>query len=186
MMNLTSNLKSAVNFYNSLTKREFHKLKNLENVKGLIEHTSSDFKETVLTEYMDEEFFFALTGIRTNSRSIPYYFEFKKKLGKNFSWNMIGNAKSYIHFKNDTVLEVVVPKWEIYQKNIMKFIAILLFLFSIALFFILKKTSNTLAEVISYFFLIMVPILLFYLVMKSIDPVLSAIAIEKRLATLEN
>lgn len=186
MINPGSNLKSVIDFYNSLTKREFHKLKNLEDVKGLIEHTSSDFKETILAEYMDEEFFFALTGIRTNSQSIPYYLEFKRKLGKNFSWNMIGKAKSYIQFKNDTVLEVAVPKWEIYQKNIMKCIGILLLLMSIALFFVLKNAGNSLNVVILSSFFIMVPILLFYLTMNHIEPVLSAIAIEKRLAILEN
>ncbi|MBH2005047.1 MAG: hypothetical protein I8H66_10195 [Sphingobacteriia bacterium] len=186
MINLIGMLKSIIDLYNNRTKMKFHELKNLEAVKGLIEHSSSDFKKTVLTEYMDEELFFALTGIRTNAQSIRYYLELEKKLGQNFSWSMIGKAKSYIHFKDDSTLVVIVPKWEIYMKNLMKSFGILLILTSILLLFVLKNTGNTLNVVILSSFFIMVPILLFYLTMNHIEPVLSAIAIGKRLSSLEN
>lgn len=68
--------------------------------------SNQDFYQDLNTEVQNVNAFFILTGIHTNSTSIPLFIKFKKDLGENFTWPDVTtvNRKGYIKFTENKII----------------------------------------------------------------------------------
>jgi hypothetical protein len=167
---------------NSQRNRKFRKILNTKEIDFFLDKFDDDFKKTFILPDLKGNFFYIQTGIYTNEVSIDKYIELKNRLGKNFTWENIKDATSYLKFEDDK-LTIKVPKFVRIAGNILTIFAISFIVFSFLLFIYYSsdykyftKTGYIKLSVMTIF-----PIVCSIFLLYSINPIITATSIAKRL-----
>lgn len=169
----------------SYQRRRLKNLLNAVEAKDLIEKCSEDFKSNFVMIDFQENYFFAQTGIKTNQKSIACYIQLKDKLGNDFTWEPIRIAKPYLKLKSGKI-KVVISKWERLYKNAVLIYGFGLFLVGIGIGLYLNQyDQRTVTDTLQVLFLVITPMIFGYLALTSVQSLISASNIEKRLEELK-
>lgn len=171
---------------NFFTRKSKIQIKSVD-MDTMSKYVSKDFREKIIVQIADESIFEHLTGISTNQQSINSYYELKNKLGNNFTWKQIKNAKPYLRFDDDNNIFVHLPKMLILFKNISLSIAFIILLISIIMLLYISNleigSNNRL--IISFVVYYVYFMLCIYFILHSLVPVIDAHMIKKRINDLD-
>ncbi|AZZ58472.1 hypothetical protein OKE68_06570 [Riemerella anatipestifer] len=159
----------------------------IKDVDVMSKYASKDFREKIIAQIAEESTFEHLTGISTNQQSISSYYELKNKLGNNFTWKQIKNAKPYLRFDNDNNIFVNLPKALILLKNISLGIAFIILFASIIMLLYVSNLEIKLSDklIISFIVYYIYFMLCIYFILHSLVPVIDAHMIKKRMNNLD-
>lgn len=159
----------------------------IKDVDVMSKYASKDFREKIIAQIAEESTFEHLTGISTNQQSISSYYELKNKLGNNFTWKQIKNAKPYLRFDNDNNIFVNLPKALILLKNIFLGIAFIILFASIIMLLYVSNLEIKLSDklIISFIVYYIYFMLCIYFILHSLVPVIDAHMIKKRMNNLD-
>ncbi|MCO7319752.1 hypothetical protein OKE80_10540, partial [Riemerella anatipestifer] len=159
----------------------------IKDVDVMSKYASKDFREKIIAQIAEESTFEHLTGISTNQQSISSYYELKNKLGNNFTWKQIKNAKPYLRFDNDNNIFVNLPKALILLKNISLGIAFIILFASIIMLLYVSNLEIKLSDklIISFIVYYIYFMLCIYFILHSLVPVIDAHVIKKRMNNLD-
>ncbi|WP_018675594.1 hypothetical protein [Riemerella columbina] len=159
----------------------------IKDVDVMSKYASKDFREKIIAQIAEESTFQHLTGISTNQQSISSYYELKNKLGNNFTWKQIKNAKPYLRFDNDNNIFVNLPKALILLKNISLGIAFIILFASIIMLLYVSNLEIKLSDklIISFIVYYIYFMLCIYFILHSLVPVIDAHMIKKRMNNLD-
>lgn len=176
---------SFVQLIFSYKRRRLKNLLNAVETKSLLDQARTDFKEKFILPDFEENYFYVQTGIKTNYKSIEKYINLKNTLSDDFTWDIIKQAKQHFEFK-DSELKVTISKLKRLYKKIFLIIGLLFFITSLFLAFYLNNYEmKTLEELILYFYIIIIPLFFGYITVNSVQSLIYATMIEKKLNKLK-
>lgn len=133
---------------------------------------------------MKELCFFSQTGIDTNEKSIPKYISFKDKLGGNYTWPKIKRAKQHLD-SNGPEIKINLSKTERICANIAISLSLFFFTGGIILYFYLNQfKTQGIGDILITMGSLVVPMIIGFLFFISVDSILIAEQMEKRLKSL--
>lgn len=167
---------------NSQRNKKFRKILNTKEIDFLLDKFDDDFKKKFILPDLKGNFFYIQTGIYTNEVSIDKYIEFKNRLGKNFTWENIKVAKSYLKFEDDK-LTIKIPQFVRIAGKILSIFAILFITVSFLLFIYYSSDFKyfTKTDYIKLSVMTIFPIVCSIFLLYSINPIINATLIAKRL-----
>jgi len=170
----------------ALNKRKHKKFFNAVEAKGLIELSNDKFRNEFILPDFEETYFYSQTGIKTNYKSIPMYIELKDKLGNNYTWKPIREAKPHLIFC-DGKLEVSLNRFQRILKNIFIVVGLLFIVVGVLVtVFINEFQPKTATEIVLVILFMIIPMIIGYLTVNSVQSLVSASLISKRLKVIEN
>lgn len=174
-------------YFNVYLKRKFKKIQYLIDANSILSNIGDDFKSGFIEPTIQENLFFILSGIKTNNKSIPAYYELKDTLGQNYHWDIIRSAKPYFRFNNGGKIIIELSPSTIRMKKVSIGIAVIC---AIIAFIILFGSTyidfkNPLVYLVLYIAVIMLCLLAFY-ILYVITPVQNASDLKKRLDQITN
>ena len=163
------------------------KLLTLKELNETFDRFGDNFRDSFIKDDLKELYFSLRTGIETNAVSIEKYIELKNKLGKNFTWKIIKNSRSYLVFKDNHIIVKISYLEQIFTYFFLIIVFISLIIAIGIFIFFYNSFANPTKDIWIKFIGTELVILsstmyLFY----SISPALQAISIKKRLEELES
>lgn len=171
-------------FFDSLQRRNLKNALNDLQTFSALDKFDDDFKTKFVEPYVKELYFFSQTGIDTNEKSIPKYISFKDKLGGNYTWPKINRAKQHLDL-NSSEIKINLSKMERISANIAIVVSLVFFAGGIILHSYLNqfKTHGT-RDILIIMGSLIFPMIIGFLFLFSVDSILIAKQIEKRLESI--
>lgn len=167
-------------------RKRLKKLNNLKSAYNTFENPETDFEKSFIEPVKIETCFFIETGIETNFKSIPKYIAFKDKLGLNFTWSHIKKIQNYLDLTKGEISLTLSRSNKIYSNIILVTILIILTSGFLSFLFLNQYKVKISVEYFLVFLPLAVSFLLAYILFSSIDSILTAKLVEKRLNKIES
>lgn len=172
---------------NYYIKRKFRNMQYLIDSHQVLQNLPENFKDKFVDPTIQENLFLVMTGIKTNYNSIDSYIELRDLLGENFNWEIIKNAKPHLKFNNEKKIYVKLRRFQIIFMN---FSLISSFILVIIGFLILMYFSqfeiNNFSETLLQYILMFPFFLLAYFLISSVQSIVSANIIKKKIEKMES
>ncbi|MCV9932876.1 hypothetical protein OIU80_11325 [Flavobacterium sp. LS1R47] len=175
---------SLSNLFDSLQRRNLKNVLNDLETFSALDKFDEDFKTKFIEPHVKELYFFSQTGIDTNEKSIPKYISFKDKLGGNYTWPKIKRAKQHLD-SNGPEIKINLSKTERICANIAISLSLFFFTGGIILYFYLNQfKTQGIGDILITMGSLVVPMIIGFLFFISVDSILIAKQMEKRLKSL--
>jgi hypothetical protein len=176
---------SLSDLFDSLQRRNLKNVLNDLETFSKLDKFDDDFKTKFVEPYVKELYFFSQTGIDTNEKSIPKYISFKDKLGGNYTWPKIKRAKQHLDL-NGQEIKIKLSKTERICANIVIALSLLFFTGGIILYSYLSQfKTQGIGDILIIMGSLILPMIISFLFFISVDSILIAKKMEKRLESLQ-
>lgn len=168
-----------------LFNKGIRNLKRAKEFQDLFNKYETSFKNEFILPDLEESYFYAQTGIKTNKQSIDKYINFKNKLGVAYTWDIIRDIKPFLNIENREIT-INLKTWHIAGAQILLFLGLLLGIIGIGIFYYFSQFlyAGEIKE-----FIEMTSIMIFFVIsgcyfLTQSTPGLLANRVQKRLKTI--
>lgn len=170
---------------NYYIKRKFRNMQYLIDSHQILQYLAENFKNKFVEPTIQENLFLVMTGIKTNYNSIGLYIELKNLLGENFNWEIIKNAKPHLKFDNEKKIYVRLRRFQIIFMNFSLISSFILVIMGFLLLMYFSQFEiNNFSETLLGYILIFPIFLLAYFLISSVQSIVSANIIKKKIDKL--
>ena len=151
----------------------------------VLQYLAENFKNKFVEPTIQENLFLVMTGIKTNYNSIDSYIKLKNLLGENFNWEIIKNAKPHLKFDNEKKIYVRLRRFQIIFMNFSLITSFILVIMGFLLLMYFSQFEiNNFSETLLGYILMFPIILLAYFLISSVQSIVSANIIKKKIDKL--